>query len=96
MTEDDGEILDIYTNSIRVSVGLYDVTLTFGITTPKSDSSVHKDIIMVRMSPQQALSFKVAFNKTLELYKEKYGEITLPQDLIEQLENIESVETSTV
>lgn len=96
MTEDDGEILDIYTNSIRVSVGLYDVTLTFGISTPKSNGSVSEDIAIVRMSPQQAFSFKVAFNKTLELYKEKYGEITLPKELLTQLETVNSVETPTV
>ncbi len=94
MTNEDKTIPDVYTNNIRMTTNIYEVMLIIGLTSPEADGSVsQKDIIKVRMSPQEAMALSIMLNKQLELYKDTYKEIFLPDEIIKSLKGEKIVET---
>lgn len=96
MTDEDKPILDIYTNNIQINVNLFEVMLLIGVSTLGSDGVVsQKDLVRVRMSPQEALAFNIMLSKQLELYKDTYKEIFLPDEMIKQLRGEKIAETTS-
>lgn len=95
MTEETEDIIDVYTNSIRVSTGLYEITLTLGLTTPSENGVSNKNVMIVRMSPHQAFAFNELLTRSLELFKDKFGEVTLPKELTDQFAHLGTIEEST-
>lgn len=86
MTEESSTNSDIYTNNIQVAVSVYDVMISFGLDTFQRDGTqVTKEVAIVRMSPQHALSLSILLNKNLEVYGETFKEIFLPEQIIKQL-----------
>jgi len=76
------EVIDIYTNSIRIALSLYDATLHLGITEVSPDGQVQTtDVARVHMSPQQAMALSLLLSKNVEIYGQQFKEIYLPDDL---------------
>lgn len=68
--------------------------LLIGVSTPEADGTVsQKDLVRVRMSPQQALALNIMLSKQLELYNDTYKEIFLPDDIIKSLRGENVAET---
>jgi hypothetical protein len=85
----------IYTNNIRMTTNIYEVMLIIGLNSPETDGSVsQKELIKVRMSPQEAMALSIMLNKQLELYKDTYKEIFLPDEIIKSLKGETIVETA--
>ena len=95
MTEETKDIMDIYTNSIRVSTGLYEITLTLRLTTPIENGVSSKNLMVVRMSPHQAFALNELLTRSLELYTDKFGEVTLPKELTDQFAHLGTIKEST-
>lgn len=94
MTEEDNSIPDIYTNNVQISGTVYEVLISFGLSTPQGDGTTSdKEIIRVRMSPQQALAMSLLLNNNLKAYNETFKEIYLPDSLLMQLKGEAPVET---
>jgi hypothetical protein len=81
------DIPDIYTNSVRVTASLYEITMEFGLTTPGTDET--RSILRIRMSPQQGEALRLLLDKYLRVYGEQFHEILLPDDLVNRLSGIE-------
>lgn len=97
MTEikhDNYNIPDIYTNSINVSASIYEVTLEFNLTTPTKDGTETRELVRVRMSPQQAEALRILLDKYLKVYSEQFQEIILPDELVNRLSGIEKRKTN--
>lgn len=84
---------DIYTNSINVSASIYEVTLEFNLTTPTKDETETRELVRVRMSPQQAEALRILLDKYLKVYSEQFQEIILPDELVNRLSGIEKRRT---
>ncbi len=96
MIEDDGSIPDIYTNNVKINGTVYEVMISFGLATPQDDGTTSdKEIIRVRMSPQQALALSIVLNNSLKAYNETFKEIFLPESLLLQLKGEKPVETGS-
>ena len=94
MVDEDKTIPDVYTNNIRINANLFEVTLVIAVSTPEADNTVsQKDLVRVRMSPQEALAFNIMLSKQLELYKDTYKEIFLPDEIIKSLRGENVAET---
>lgn len=78
-----------YTNSLSIVVGLYDFTLVFGHKVGPEEAS--RDMAVV-MSPQHAAAAHLVLSKYLKAYQEKFGKISLPDDLVNRLDKVEKVE----
>ncbi|VVB88160.1 Uncharacterised protein [uncultured archaeon] len=86
---------EIYINNVRINVNLYEVILLMGVSTPESDGTFsQKDLVRVRMSPQEALAVSIMLNKQLELYQDTFKKIFLPDEVIKSLKGEKVVETA--
>ncbi|KAB2942681.1 MAG: hypothetical protein MPEBLZ_04023 [Candidatus Methanoperedens nitroreducens] len=96
MTEENDSIPDIYTNNLTVSGTVYELLISFRLQTPQNDGTTSdKEILRVRMSPQQALALSILLNNSLKSYNETFKEIFLPDSLLLQLKGEEPVETGS-
>ncbi len=85
---------DIYTNSIQVTAGLYEVALSLYLDTPGEDGAERRKVATVRMSPQQAMALQILLQRYLKAYGEQFREIFLPDDLVKRLSGSEGTETT--
>lgn len=77
---------DIYVNGVGISVSLYDVTLSFKLSTIGDDGTlIMGEVVRIRMSPQHALSLSILLDQNLKVYGDTYKEIFLPDELIKRL-----------
>ncbi len=90
---DNYNIPDIYTNSIKVSANIYEVTLEFNLTTPTKDGAKTRELVRVRMSPQQGEALRILLDKYLKVYGEQFQEIILPDELVNRLSGTEERRT---
>jgi hypothetical protein len=88
------DMLDIYTNSIQVTAGLYEVALSLYLDTPGEDGAERRKVATVRMSPQQAMALQILLQRYLKAYGEQFQEIFLPDDLVKRLSGSEEAETT--
>ena len=72
--------LEVYTNSAKVEVSVYDLRFVFGIV-----GGVDRQLV-VHMSPQHALATKFLLDKFLDFYQANIGPINLPEDLVKSLQ----------
>ena len=79
------EVVDIYTNSVRLMVSIYDFTLEFRLATQDETRPVAR----VRMSPQQAKALHILLGKFLQTYAETFQEVVLPEELESRLTGAE-------
>ena len=95
--ENDEDVSEIYTNSVNVQSGLYEVVLRLHNRTPgeESEGENGKEVARVRMSPQLAKALQLILEKQLETYGDQFEEIYLPDELVEQLAGGEVEEEST-
>jgi hypothetical protein len=76
------KILDVYSNSVKVTMSLYDFTLEFGLNSGLDEA---EPVARVRMSPQHAKSLLLLLQRFLGQYGESFQEINLPEELENQL-----------
>gem|GEM_PF-5605329 len=74
----------IYSNSVKLSVSLYDFQLIFGNSALDSLSENQQIVvqpqILIHMSPQHFKAMMEILNSHLKKYEETFGEIHIPQD----------------
>ena len=74
---------NVYANSARMTMGVYDFILQFGqVTDPKDGPKINA---VVRMSPQHAKVFGMLLIKNLKKYEKDIGKISLPSTLIKEI-----------
>ena len=73
---------DFYSNSAKMVVSVYDISVTFGLK--KEQEKDPSPLVTVRMSPHHAKVFSKLLAKKIEEYEENIGEIKLPQTLLDQ------------
>jgi hypothetical protein len=83
MEEHLGSPHEIYTNSVQISASVYEMALTFGLMDPDTEET--KLLTRVRMSPQHAQALYLLLGKYLKGYKDRFGEILLPDELVSAL-----------
>lgn len=77
---------DIYTNSVRVSASVYEITMIFSVNTLGENGQVStEEVARVRMSPQHAVAMSILLNRNLKAYGDQFKEIFLPDELIKKL-----------
>jgi hypothetical protein len=85
-------IPDIYSDSVRFDMTVYGVTLEFGQGQKPRPTGAgpapHVPKIRINMSPQHAKVLAKLFAKTMASYEQQIGKISLPQQLLDDL-NIE-------
>lgn len=82
----ENEVLEIYTNSVVVQTGLYEVVLKLYRKTPASDEEgPGEEIARIRMSPQLAKVLNLILKKQLDAYGEQFEDIFLPDELLNRL-----------
>ncbi|HID86067.1 MAG TPA: DUF3467 domain-containing protein [Anaerolineae bacterium] len=78
------EVPDFYANSVRVSTGIYDITLNFGVITPVGEGQAEqRPVCTLRMSPQHAKMLTLILRDALKSYEREFG-CTLPIPLERQ------------
>ena len=77
-------IPDIYVNSARISISVFDVQLNLALRSDPEGEA--KEVAVIRMSPQHALAMAKLLLKNLRVYEEQVGKIALTQELLERLE----------
>ncbi|MCK4460106.1 MAG: DUF3467 domain-containing protein [Methanosarcinales archaeon] len=86
MIEEDGTVLDIYTNNAQLAASVYEIVISFGLGTLQRDGKeITKEIVKVRMSPQHAMALRILLDKYLKAYGDTFKEILLPDDLLMRL-----------
>ena len=82
-------IPEIYTDSFRLTVGVYGVAFTFGVNPPHPEPSkpqVAEELAVVRMSLENAKVLAMLLRKNLKSYEHSQNlEIPLPPGLYTQL-----------
>jgi hypothetical protein len=73
-------LIDAYANSVRLNVSLWDFRFNFGLIEEGLQVVEESRVIM---SPQHAKMF-YRFERNLQLYEEKFGEIKLPSDVMQE------------
>lgn len=77
---------EIYTNSIEIRGGIYEVIIDFNLSSFVRDNEMEiRKLVRVRMSPQQAKALSILLNKHLKVYGEQFSEIFLPDELMKKL-----------
>lgn len=66
----------IYSNVVRITHGLHDFTLDFGLYI--EDEQKFKVLARIRTSPSHAKSLLNALKGNIDKYEEKFGDIKLP------------------
>jgi hypothetical protein len=83
------DVPDYYVDAVRIGVGAYDFALELGVQgigdTPASEKPPTRRLAVVRMSPQHALILTKLLQKNVAIYQEKFGPITLPDDMFRAL-----------
>lgn len=84
-----GEVLDVYSDSVRFAIGPYGMILEFRRTVPRppgEDGEPSEEaLVRVRMSPQHALVIAKLLLKNVREYENKIGKINLPAGLYREL-----------
>ncbi len=85
----EGEILDIFSDSVRFGFGPYGLLLEFRRTVPPEpdqDAGAREEpLVRIRMSPQHALITAKLLTKKVREYEERIGKINLPPGLYQEL-----------
>jgi len=77
------DIPNVYANSLRMTMGVYDFIFQFGqVTDPKDGPETNA---VVRMSPQHAKVFGMLLLKHLKKYEKDIGKITIPSTMIKDI-----------
>lgn len=93
---EENAVPDVYINSVRITGNVYELMIYFALSTPQDDGTTsEKELIRIRMSPQQALAFSIMLNNNLKAYNESFKEIFLPESLLLQLKGEEPVQTES-
>ncbi len=82
------DLPEIYTNSARFTVGIYDFMVEFGVTETSVDPQKPpgiRPVLRVRMSPQHAAMLSLALADVVRRYENEVGQISLPPQLPGQL-----------
>lgn len=83
------ETPDYYIDSVRMAVSAYGFVLELGAQgigdAPGSEKPPTKRLALVRMSPQHALILSRLLEKNVAAYQEKFGPITLPDEMFRTL-----------
>jgi len=80
------DVLDLYTNSVRIVTTIYDVELIFMLTSLDEQGAVStKETARIRMSLQHAMALSILLDKHLEKYEGQFREIFLPDELKKRL-----------
>ena len=86
---DENGLPDIYTDSFRFTVGPYGVAFTFGTKEPHPSPgkvTPGKDLLVLRMSLEQAKVLTMMLRRNLKNYEDTNGiEIALPAQMYTQL-----------
>jgi len=89
MTDNDNDTPEVYTDSFRFTVTPYGVNFTFGTNLPHPSPgkiSPGKDVLVLRMSLEQAKVLAMMLRRNLKGYEQENGlEIALPPQLYTQL-----------
>lgn len=84
--------IDIYTNSVRVSVSLYEVALSLALMTSDGKGEISsRDLAIIRMSPQHAASLNALLTKHLSVYSNEFKMALLPDEIRNQIESDQGV-----
>jgi len=77
------DFLSTYSNSARMTIGLWDFRFTFGeVEQATSDMVKVSEKVSVIMSPQHAKMFLQIFEQNFRKYEERFGEIKLPPGIL--------------
>ena len=83
------DVPDYYVDAVRIAVGAYGFVLELGVQgigdTPGSERPPTKRLALVRMSPQHAMILARLLQKNVAAYQQKFGSITLPDELLRDL-----------
>lgn len=84
-----GDIPEIYVDSIRMAVGLFDFAFELGLqqisSPPGAGPPRIKTLAIVRMSPQHAYVLSKLLQKNVQAYETNVGPIALPADVLKGL-----------
>lgn len=75
--------VDVYADAISVVVGVYGVTLSFGLR--ELGAQPAKELVRVRLSPEMADVMRRIFDQLLDSYVVQYGPVNVPQALLQSL-----------
>ena len=85
----EGDVPELYVDSVRVGVGLYGFILEMGIQGMPNEAGSEeppiKTLARVRMSPQHALILSRILRKNVAAYQTNVGPIVVPRELLEKL-----------
>jgi hypothetical protein len=77
------DFVSIYSNSVRLMIGLWDFRFNFGeVTDATAELLKVSEKVRITMSPQHAKVFLQVFEKNLKRYEKKFGEIKLPVGIV--------------
>ena len=79
---------DLYINSARFAVGVYDVLVDFGLQDPPSDPNHppgFNQLVRIRMSPQHALVLSKALADLVFKYEQQIGKLNVPPQIFLQM-----------
>lgn len=96
MAEQEMEVLQVYTNSVRVGAGLYEFVLRFYLRPPEEETQEtsenveleeekREEIVRIHMSPTHAKALMLLLERNVREYGERFHTIQLPEELIESL-----------
>ncbi len=80
------DFIELYVNSSKISAGVYDFVLDFGVSNP--DGAI-KQKIRIRMAPQHAWVFMQILSRTMKAYIEKVGSFEFPIDFLKEKDLLE-------
>ena len=76
---DDRETPSIYTNSVSLSLSVFDIKMVFGEVIEATEEHIlTKPLVKVYMSPQHAKVLLGVLHSNVALYEREFGEISLP------------------
>ncbi len=69
--------MSVYVNSAKITAGLYDFTVDFGLVEPAREDNITriKNFLAVRMSPQHAKVFRDLLSAHVERFEASFGPI---------------------
>jgi hypothetical protein len=80
--------IDVYVNSARFAVGVYDFMIEFGLQEATTDAARPAGItpqVRMRMSPQHAKVLAAALHDVVSKYEAQVGKIDVPATLFTQM-----------
>ena len=81
----DGKTRFVYANSMAIQAGDNDVLLRFGMATDPTNPTVMEEQVVVVITPRTAKLLVHALSTSLTAIEKQFGEIKLPQGIIDQI-----------